>query len=264
MQYKLKKIYPGSPELGTIVENRHGAIYCVKTTFIWSSSDVDYFDKMVTNQPEFWEKVVKKDYEILEFTSKNSGCVAIKNKKGTYDSENFANMEEFRLLADDKSLITKVKRLADNVRFKIGDICKPKNYTGNAYPITKIEIIRDNILRINSRNWYLDINSLEHYAKPVLFTTEDGVDIVEGNAYYSILENYQIMPNTCNKHGISLNRKEVKYFFFREKAEAYITFNKPCLALIDVLSAIGKIDSGQLKNLYILTNKLTETVKSKL
>ncbi len=254
MQYKLIKKYPGSPELGTIVENRYGAIYCVKTTFIWSSSDVDYFDKMVTNQPEFWEKVVKLDYEILEFTSKYSGCVAIKNKKGTYDSDNFFNMGESILLSDNRSIITKVKRLSDGEIFTVGDICKPKNYTENAYPITRIEIIRNNILRINSRNWYLDIESLEH-SKPVLFTTEDNIDIVEGEKYYSLLENYQIIPNICNKHGISLNRKEVKYFFSKEKAEEYIIMNKPCIS-------IKELDLLSIKSWNI--TELKKLVKSKL
>jgi len=51
-----------------------------------------------------------KDYEILEFTSKNSGCIAFKNNKGTYDSDNVSNLKELELLSDSRSLITKVKR----------------------------------------------------------------------------------------------------------------------------------------------------------
>ena len=42
-KYKLIKEYPGSPELGIIAEERY----------------------VMKDQPEYWEEVVEKDYEIL-------------------------------------------------------------------------------------------------------------------------------------------------------------------------------------------------------
>lgn len=50
--YKLIKEYPGSPELGTIVNRK-----C--TTDIWKGTT--YYE----TYPEFWQEVIEKDYEIL-------------------------------------------------------------------------------------------------------------------------------------------------------------------------------------------------------
>jgi len=60
-QYKLIKTFPGSPELGTIVENKNGSIYFPQTKETLSSTELNYFDKIITNHPEFWEEVVEKE-----------------------------------------------------------------------------------------------------------------------------------------------------------------------------------------------------------
>jgi hypothetical protein len=57
MKYKLIKKYPGSPEIGTIVKKRSDSIYFPETKETWSSTDSNYFDTIVTNNPEFWEKI---------------------------------------------------------------------------------------------------------------------------------------------------------------------------------------------------------------
>jgi hypothetical protein len=246
MKYKLIKTFPGSAPLGTIVDTNNvflGIIY-------------NY-----TNYPEFWEKVVEKDYEILEFTSKYSGCIAIKNQKGTYDSDNFFNMDEFRLLSDNRSIITKVKRLSDGEIFSIGDYVKVK-LTKTQDTIKEFNVLSNHLCV--SLNPGFDISyynkkgcniTVIEKIKPPLFTTEEGVDIAEGNRYYSVLENYQIIPNICNKHGISLNRKEVKYFFYKEEAEHYIIMNKPCIS-------IKELDLLSIKSWNI--TELKKLVKSKL
>ena len=66
MKYKLIKLYPNSPEIGTIVhktkaENGYG----------WKDEgpyDSRLFtNKTVENYPEFWEEVKEKEYTILSF-----------------------------------------------------------------------------------------------------------------------------------------------------------------------------------------------------
>jgi hypothetical protein len=58
-QYKLIKKYPASPKLGFIVFERHcGMYHNMETGNMYGS-------QMIENQPEYWEEVIKKDYEIL-------------------------------------------------------------------------------------------------------------------------------------------------------------------------------------------------------
>ena len=54
MKYILKKEYPGSPKLGNTIDNLE--------------------NDWIENYPEFWEKVVEKDYEILSLVC-NHRCV---------------------------------------------------------------------------------------------------------------------------------------------------------------------------------------------
>ena len=54
MKYELIKKYPGSPDLGFIASTKSDNAYYVNSNWIQPE-----------NYPEFWIKVIEKDYEIL-------------------------------------------------------------------------------------------------------------------------------------------------------------------------------------------------------
>jgi hypothetical protein len=85
MKYKLIKEYPGSPKLNTeVIYSEKHKIYNYNFDTIYT----EFPKNQVENLPEFWELVIEKDFEILEFTSKNSGDKAIRNIKGSFNTSN--------------------------------------------------------------------------------------------------------------------------------------------------------------------------------
>ena len=122
--------------------------------------------------------------------------------------------------------------------FTIGD--KTNNGT-----ISKFEVDSSGIrvfFKEKPINYHVNLNTLKHIKQP-LFTTEDGVDIFEGNNLYSIdnmlnikkhlLFNARYDDNTLLNNCIFFN-SDYKHFSTKEKAEEYILMNKPCLSLSDV------------------------------
>lgn len=82
-------------------------------------------------------------------------------------------------------------------------------------------------------------------AKALLFTTEDGVDIFEGDSIHWVNINTFEKVN-CNKYNDDLGEISIKSllskkyecravgFSTKEKAEEYILMNKPCLSINNV------------------------------
>jgi hypothetical protein len=89
-------------------------------------------------------------------------------------------------------------------------------------------------------------------AKEVLFTTEDGVGIHEGDTYYTLEpdNNWFLYYSGAASCG-SGKRTIAKYFSTKEAGEDWLILNKPCLSLYDV------VVSHDLR-------QLRELVKSKL
>ena len=228
--YKLIKEYPGSPELGFILP------HTIHTEI--NKGEYILYDRIITPNKyiEFWEEVVEKDYEILEWVNPASKCF------------------EYSLRQINSTWIIKsVKRLSDGEIFTIGD--KVKGFQSDTNPFTINNIyIRNNDLIFASypkdatvtkgRSCYLTTYTPEKVKQP-LFTTEDGVDIFEGDLYCSInvtfFNNYG-MQIAFSKKSPDLtpfwqsNRSVCRYFSTKEKAEEFIFMNKPCLSLNDLLS----------------------------
>jgi hypothetical protein len=114
-QYRLIKEYPGSPGLNTIVEkikNSGSSFYKIENA---NTAVPDYH---VENNPEFWEEVVEKDYEILSYIKKGSTTCTTTKRRGGENHEEFWNIHS-------------VKRLSDGEVFTIGDLIKTP-YTESA------------------------------------------------------------------------------------------------------------------------------------
>lgn len=217
-KYKLIKGYPGS--------KLKNSIYIAGKNIL--QDGVEIYIGYVKQYPEFWEEVIKKDYEILSlkdnFNNKIINNLSHLNLNNLYKTNN-----EF---LD----IHSVKRLSDGEIFTIGDeVClkQKENYK----PIESF-ILCDNKILVNQ---YINgINSYKKQEKP-LFTTEDGVDVF--NKEYKLFEvilstfhlNEDIPLRACNDC-FEQTGYPSKVFSTKEKAKEYILMNKPCLSLNEIFS----------------------------
>ena len=238
MKYILKKEYPGSPKLGNIIDNLE--------------------NDWIENYPEFWEEVVvEKDYEILELSLQRS----IKHQivSALKNSENYT----ISLLSCNGNKIHSVKRLSDSEIFTIGDkvFSEYVNYT-----INKIDIVNDKCMvsalydtnNPNGSRLHYNLNNIKKSKQP-LFTTEDGVDIFEGDKYFICTAS---LSNCINNEGIVSKffkpNPNYKYFSTKEKAEEYILLNKPCLSYGDVQEYLKVKDCN--KVLDLVQSKIQQSV----
>jgi uncharacterized protein involved in tolerance to divalent cations len=112
-KYKLIKEYPGSPEVGTIVsfyDSLQSYIYLdstITTRFISSS--------LIEKNPEFWEEIIEKDYEILEIFIPKTKQILSWEKDVCFDTfwKSKKCWLEYHLGKEPKSKIHSVKRLSD-------------------------------------------------------------------------------------------------------------------------------------------------------
>jgi len=254
-KYRLIREYPGSPDLGTIISFEKE---------INVSPDVTWY-------PEFWEEVIEKDYEILSYCQKTTpNCITTKRKNGLFlnrihktDVGIYDENYTTRLNIWD---IHSVKRLSDGEIFTIGDILEVRGKKDA--PLKWINNCYDSIQIGTGYSMVVGLNEIQHSKKP-LFTTEDGVDIFEGDKLFSVNSCFRINKHKinnvgydelCNEncHQITNNPcKEYTYFSNKEAAEEYILMNKPSLSLKEVLDNFSSSrDSTK--------ERLTKIVKSKL
>ncbi len=170
--------------------------------------------------------------------------------------------------------IHKVKRLSDGIAFTLGD---KVSYPGSRDYIIGGFVIDGNKLvasehgkTVEDTEWSI-INNIRHCKKP-LFTTEDGVDIFEGDDLYHIKVTPYIWeikgPYKADKgtkiEKIIINKDEyfTRSFTSKEDAEEYIIMNKPCLSLKDVQSIYMEV-TGYDKYATFL-NRIKNFIKSKL
>lgn len=280
-QYKLIKEYPGSPKLGTIVERKGDGYYYP------TNSPGGWFNENIHIIPfsEFWKEVDKKEYEILSFKGldtiyhlkDNGKYSSAVNGTGTFTDEEC--LEVF------KNSIHSIKRLSDGEIFTVGD--KIIGFTGDdGYIIKYIRINRgykysNDILFANypengtgSRSTFLQ--SANKILKKPLFTTEDGIEIYEGDNYYEVITPnfhnktciWNILPYTARKNIIydqEGNRKHGRLWFStKPAAKNYIKCNKNCLNYKEVLEAFDNFYNNIYNNRDTFKENIQSIVKSKL
>lgn len=258
--YKLIKIYPGSPELGFILKPCLEQDDDLEEYYLPNDEAVEPW-----KYPEFWEKVVKKDYKILSFGFRGGLDRILRDDKyyliqPNYTDYGFSLETMLNLIGSTNYYIKSIKRLSDGEIFTIGDTFQ--NDFNNASKIKSIKIINNIVyLQYYSKDLYGCKLSNAKKIKQSLLTTEDGVEIFEGDYYYKIFidKNPWREPFTITKvkpiH-LELSSKIIKRFSTKEKAEEYILMNKPCLSLKEVLNICTFLDRSK--------KKLEELVKSKL
>lgn len=269
--YKLIKEYPGSPRNHSIVKE----------------DDSILSNLIIKEWEDYWQEVVEKDYEILSFrsTRRNTyyfGKICTDCQKG----ESFLN----QYLANNKTGLNEIysiKRISDGEVFTVGD-----NTTLGT--LSKIEIVgiekakssgcavyfgaftlKDTIWDTKEMQWdntadlcfrKFNKNSEDFLVKKLskpLFTTEDGVDIFEGDRYYWIIKDLRD-SNVCSTKATksSPNGYNLLYFSTKEKAEEYILMNKPILSVNDILSV--DYQDGKYNNIIIEKEQLLKLAKKKL
>lgn len=251
-KFRLIKEYPGSPSLGTIVYQHNlettQRVYKIESTV----SRVPLDKHIVEMQPLFWQEITKKDYEILSFVRINSslyqGIIKTKNSSGNFTFDFVTgNDSEERLLNCSGFAIHSVRRLSDNKIFTLDDKLVFDGVAGKLVRFT-----------LSNGKMYADQVSLSniHHIEDKLFTTEDGVDIFEGDSYFKVTnDTFILLPMPSASKHESLRSK---VFSTREAAREYIILNKPCLSISDIYNNSNLLKDG------VICQGLRQHVKLKI
>ena len=212
---------------------------CIPKRFIENSKD--------------WQKVEELDYEILS---------VISNDKIVISKSGYTYPECFQTLLDQKDDfdIHSVKRLLNGEVFTIGDEATV-DLDKKRYVIMAIRKFTNAIQihgQIDGKSFFYNLKDvIKLKPKNPLFTTEDGVDIFDGESYW-VVAGGSIINFTSS--WIRTDNVLRSAFSTKEKAEEYIILNKPCLSLNDVskhYKALLSFSNGNSRG-------LREIVKSRL
>lgn len=257
-KYKLKKWYPSLPkdwEVGMEIQ-------LSKNSFQWPYyiPDSKYKYQQIVNgeveNNEFWEKVVEKDYVITTVKSVVNNNIYYKLCNGIYNcwTINLTDDTVLEHIKNNKVIIHSVMRVSDGVIFSLGDrITGKSDYNciihtidlNPNYPQIMFNRLDEGIDLVNAKR-----------IKQKRFTSEDGVDIYEGDNYRCVNINTFFTHNcTCDQYS-NIKDDNFKYFSTKEKAEEYILMNKPCLNLNDIEYLLPDGSS--------VFEKLKKVVKSRL
>lgn len=206
----------------------------------------------------YWEEVIEKDYEILSFYAKNiSGkgdnfvdkdYIWYETSKGNgkwsrkghittpYNTQEIINHNRYG--------IHSVKRLSDGEIFTIGDRVRiSKLQHDGSFIIDRFYFDCNNDkLLCNGKctgNGHVSITKIEKVKSKVLFRSEDGVDIYEGDTiqvfYLHRINDYKVKETVKKEVKSSSFSNNMYYFSTKGAAEKYILLNKPCLSIQDVI-----------------------------
>lgn len=241
-KYKLIKWYPSLPEYWkskdvTAVEVRDHNTYDLK---IDGKIEQPLYEDEVENNPEFWQEVTEKDkdYEILSLISPTSTVI-----------KNITNENCIKSLINQSFSIHSVKRVSDGEVFTVGDsITSPYFFPlGEVRKIEGFDINRKDGHIVEQSGGWSPLNGLKK-AKPILFKTEEGVNIFEGDKYWWVTKNNEIYTATAKRYS---GNPENKQFSKKEAAEEYILMNAPRLSINNIHDLLkefwegGKINTGQ-------------------
>tara|TARA_R110000796_G_scaffold236214_1_gene355478 strand:- start:63694 stop:64797 length:1104 start_codon:yes stop_codon:yes gene_type:complete len=277
-KYKLLKWYPGCGKTkeGDVIEE------VSKASFLYKSEIPRYYysKSQIENSPEYWgllcdkcnkpikkgenitfiktdcvcnKKVIEKDYEILSYIDEVTKTVCnIVNGK-FLQSEIIGPYFKVEDAEDELNFnIHSIKRLSDGELFTVDDkICKGI--------ITSFSIRNKYILdcEVNHNKLvHFPINKISNIKKP-LFTTEDGVDIFEGDEYHNVnsLFNCKLCKAQNKLSSLEWNTFNIlnnnKTFSTKEAAEEFIDSKKP--TFIMTTEDGKKLYSNMTETLYGVT-----------
>lgn len=251
-KYRLKKWYPSLSKampVGFIMhKNEKLCNYSnLQHNFIELSSDE------VENNPEFWELIKEKEWEILSFKYDSEyPIIANIQSNGSYQSylpmtQSSGGSTLNEMLMASRWSIYSVKRLFDNEIFSVGNKIehsytdKFENKITKTYTIKKIYFLdTENIRFYVDEGLNFSLEKLKKYTPKALFITKDGVEIFKGDTYWYMNKSHfqlekVIGPIECNKAPINI---DLLYFSTQKAAMNYIDLNKPKYSEKDIQSAM--------------------------
>lgn len=209
-----------------------------------------------------------KEWEITAFYDKrNIQCIYPLVNGVCKWSKDRADFLESDLLSDELMAIYSVKRLSDGQEFKIGNWYKSKE-NSEKRQIKLITLVDEHIFFHDTLSPIeeLDCRLEEAIKVEKLFTTEDGVDIYEGDKFCYIHPSYGYKMFDCVASAntdYNINPNYTKKFSSKEALEEYILMNKPCLSVNDVMDIRKELARLPYPFLEII-RRLKELAKSKI
>lgn len=239
--------------------------YTVKEFFAYYNDEyhLSHFDTAIKNFVKSKQQPKSLEWEILKFkgnTISNNGLFTL-GKDGTYFYESWGGTDIEGLPLDcmlNKTNPTvdiySVRRLSDSAVFSVGDEIQYRSTNENwdifwGGRITSFRInYRDKLLAdIYSEEEYKNqtskfLENIRHVPKPVrevLFTTEDGVKVFEGDMVYDVDKKTfesSAWYSVCNPPEKAAWYATKKYFSTKEKADDWVISNKPVLSIKEIES----------------------------
>lgn len=268
-RYKLKKWYPSLPK--EIKVDTEVVYYPAAETYSDNPSGlesiVDLHPEEVENNPEFWEEVEEKEYEILSFKHLYGNTYTKLGSRDKFYLVPEKPYTEEQLLEQKDTSIHSIKRVSDGEIFTIGDRVRIKKlqYDGS-FDITRFyfDCNGDKLLCNGERcgNGHVSITKIEK--KRVVLVTDDGVDLFVGDKYYVPQKNTKLGVLEFTVEPLEYD-SSIKRFSSTEKARKYMLRKTVCLSMEDVYDLCNKAwTRGDGNPTSAFDRDLEELVKSKL
>lgn len=207
----------------------------------------------ITVNSKDWKEIIEKEWKIitLKYVRDNSDLITEEELIVLWlKGQNISSYS-----------IHSVKRLSDGEVFTVGD-------NTSSGVIVSFDINSTIMNVVFGPNRHSICNSgFAKIKKEPLFTTEDGVEIFEGDTIFSVEHTYYkiddkiagIYKGSNKNHPVEHWYNSDKYFSTKEAAEEYILLNKPVLSINDFYSF--SLCQAEEENTH---NKLKALVKSRL
>jgi len=151
-RYKLIQEFPGSPNLGHIVEEYEESELQNYYHSINEDEDCNslkmYYSNNLTCYPNFWKLVIEKHYKIISYIGSSTNSI---NKNKIWNVSNIENPGN-HLVNKPAWNINSIKRLSDGEIFTIGDKCNHSKFGGNGI-IKNIRIIYNTDILVFKLDW---------------------------------------------------------------------------------------------------------------
>ena len=228
-KYKLIKEYPGSDHEGIIVS--------LKTpNGLYEGYQYNYYSKHVENQPEYWEEVVEKDYEIVAMTNSEGTIMYFKDGWCTKRNDTVCIHRTpslgYILRNGINNNIHSVKRLSDGEVFTIGDLITGYSYE-DARSIQTIKICRyTGIIKLEQDKGFTELHSATKVKQPI-FLTHDGKYIFAGDKVWWVNKKTFCSDYFVPTPSVTFFSDINVYFLTRAAAENYLVQKSHSLSIED-------------------------------
>ena len=203
-KYKLIKEYPGSDHKGIIVSRK-------TLNGMYEGWEYNYYSKHVENNPEYWEEVVEKDYEVLISKIVPQEILSVKRLS---DGEIFT--------VGDRAM-TQGSRGGHSIRqFRVEQKCNVRTAVPGIFTKDGIDRIWIDWEEGCGGNW---LESTEKLKQPI-FLTHDGKDIFAGDKVWWVKKDSLSYDSFISVSGTKFFSDINAYFLTQEAASDYINRSK--------------------------------------